>query len=194
MACNLKEQSLKQLNTYSQLQINRAVEGKLNLDEQGIDTATKKLYDLLINQKKFSSEYIEQFIQAFPGQVFYIITNDQDNGYLSKLFAVDNPVNLNYLGELNKRFEDLDEVKSFVTTKKKQSKKSIKKEIKKQNKSRENINQDNVPTNLVSSVMTNNKPRPAYPNTTTGQMAHAENPDTVAEELKNVKDPEKKMF
>ena len=42
--------------------------------------------------------------------------------------------------------------------------------------------------------MTNNKPRPAYPNTTTGQMAHAENPDTVAEELKNVKDPEKKMF
>tara|TARA_R110001632_G_scaffold172402_2_gene291790 strand:+ start:11176 stop:21801 length:10626 start_codon:yes stop_codon:yes gene_type:complete len=194
MACNLKEQSLKQLNTYSQLQINRAVEGKLNLDEQGIDTATKKLYDLLINQKKFSSEYVEQFIQAFPGQVFYIITNDKDNGYLSKLFAVDNPVNLNYLGELNKRFEDLDEVKSFVTTKKKQSKKSIKKEIKKQNKSRENIGQDNVPANLVSSVMTNNKPRPAYPNTTTGQMAHAENPDTVAEELKNVKDPEKKMF
>ena len=194
MACNLKERSLKELNTYSQLQIDRAIEGKLNLDEQGIDAATKKLYDLLTNKKKFSAEYVEQFVQAFPGQVFHIITNDQDNNYLSKLFAVDNPVNLNYLGELNKRFEDLNEVKAFVAGKKKKSKQTIKKEINNQVKSRENVVQDNIPARMISSVMTNNKPRPAYPNVTTGQMAYAENPDTVAEELKNIKDPEKKMF
>ncbi len=194
MACNLKERSLEELNTYSQLQIDRAVEGKLNLDEQGIDAATKKLYDLLTNKKKFSVEYVEQFVQAFPGQVFHIITNDQDNNYLSKLFAVDNPVNLNYLGELNKRFEDLNEVKAFVAGKKKKSKQNVKKEINNQVKSRQNVVQDNIPARMISSVMTNNKPRPAYPNVTTGQMAYAENPDTVAEELKNIKDPEKKMF
>ena len=42
--------------------------------------------------------------------------------------------------------------------------------------------------------MTNNKARPAYANVTTGQMAHAENPDTVSEKLKNVKDAQKIMF
>ena len=86
MACNLKEQSLKELNAYSQLQIDRAIKGKLNLDEQGIDAATKKLYDLLTNKKKFSAEYVEQFVQAFPGQVFHIVTNDQDINYLTKLY------------------------------------------------------------------------------------------------------------
>ena len=73
MACNLKEQSLKELNTYSQLQIDRAIEGKLNLDEQGIDTATKKLYDILTNKKKFSAEYVEQFVQAFLVRSFILL-------------------------------------------------------------------------------------------------------------------------
>ena len=194
MACNLKERSLEELNTYSQLQIDKAVDGEINLDEQGIDDAIKSFYKLLTEKTNFSSKYIEQFIQAFPGQVFHIITNDQDNNYLSKLFAVDNPVNLNYLGELNKNFEDLNEVKAFVAGKKKKSKQNIKKEINNQVKSRQNVVQDNIPARMISSVMTNNKPRPAYPNVTTGQMAYAENPDTVAEELKNIKDPEKKMF
>ena len=194
MACNLtKDQDLAILNEISQDFINSVIKNEAAGDVAGIDELVKLVYNT-VNQA-YPEDLSLQFSQAVPSQVLHVITKDTQNDYLSKIFKAETPLDLNYLAELNSKFEDLDEVKSFVTTKKKlKSKKSIKEEIEKENKSSENVGQDNVPTNLISSVMTNNKPRPAYPNTTTGQMAYAENPDTVAEELKNVKDPEKKMF
>ena len=193
MACNLtKDQDLAILNEISQDFINSVIKNDAAGDIAGLDELVKLVYNTV--NEAYPEELSLQFAQAMPSQLLHVITKDTKNDYLSKIFKAETPLDLNYLAELNSKFEDLDEVASFVTTKKKPSKKSIEEEIKKENKSRENVTQDNVPTNLVSSIMTNNKARPAYPNTTTGQMAYAENPDTVSEELKNVKDPEKKMF
>ena len=189
MACNLKDKSLRELNTYTQVQIVKAVDGKITLDKQGMDEAVQKFYNLLDN-KDFSETYKLQFIQAFPEQMYHIITKDTENGYLTKLVTLDTPVDLTYMVQLNNLFEDLDEVKKFVT-KPAPSLDTIKKEIKKKNESRNNIVVGDIPQKLISAVMTNNKARPAYPNVTTGQMAYEENPDKVSAADRDVMDPEK---
>jgi len=190
MACNLKDKSLKELNTYTQVQIIKAVDGKITLDKQGMDEAVQKFYDLLNSKKDFSDKYKLQFIQAFPEQMYHIITKDTENGYLTKLVTLDTPVDLTYMVQLNNLFEDLDEVKKFVT-KAAPSLDTIKKEIKKKNESRNNVIIGDIPQKLISAVMTNNKARPAYPNVTTGQMAYEENPDKVSAADRDVMDPEK---
>ncbi len=48
----------------------------VNVNAKNIEKAAKKIFKT--NKKKFSAEYVEQFVQAFPGQVFHIITNDQE--------------------------------------------------------------------------------------------------------------------
>ena len=190
MACNLKDKSLRELNTYTQVQIIKAVDGKITLDKQGMDEAVQKFYDLLNSKKNFSDKYKLQFIQAFPEQMYHIITKDTENGYLTKLVTLDTPVDLTYMVQLDNLFEDLDEVKKFVT-KAAPSIDTIKKEIKKKNESRNNIIISDIPQKLISAVMTNNKARPAYPNVTTGQMAYEENPDKVSAADRDVMDPEK---
>jgi len=193
MACNLtRDEDLAILNEISQDFINSVINNDAAGDVAGIDDLIKLVYNIV--NESYPEDLSLQFAQAIPAQLVHIIGKDTQNDYFTKLFKAETPLDINYLGELNEIFNDLDNVKSFVTDQTKVDKTSAIKKINKQNKSRKNVIQENVPTKMVSSIMTNNKARPAYPNVTTGQMAYAENPDTVSEELKNIKDPEKKMF
>jgi len=193
MACNLdKEKDIQILNELAQDFVDLAIAGEQNLDKAGINSVIKDIVYAGFKEG-YSQDVALQFVQALPQQMIHVITRDTENNYLQKISDLETPVDFNYLVQLNSRFADMDVVAEFVSDKP-MSEETIKKEIKKSVEERNNVVQDNVPIEMISSIMLNDKPRPAYADTSTGQIAYAENPDTLSEQNRNRKDPEKKMF
>ena len=193
MACNLdKEKDIQILNELAQDFVDLAIAGEQNLDKAGINSVIKDIVYAGFKEG-YSQDVALQFVQALPQQMIHVITRDTENNYLQKISDLETPVDFNYLVQLNSRFANMDAVAEFVSDKPK-SKKTIEKEIKQSVEQRNNVVQDNVPVEMISSIMLNDKPRPAYADTSTGQIAYAENPDTLSEQNRNRKDPEKKMF
>ena len=127
------------------------------------------------------------YAQAIP-DVFHLVTQDNEaNDYL-----VDNDFDFTGLAKMRKTFADLTEVGKAIATKKK-SKQEIDSEIKNTNKSKKDFVPD-VNDEGFWSYNEDNGAKVSSAWATSIQIGFAGNPETLSDEDRNKKDPEKKLF
>jgi len=129
------------------------------------------------------------YAQAMP-DILQVVTTDSDIN--DKL--VDLNFNFTALAIMRKQFNEIKNVLIEVAVEKK-SAKEIKQEIKQINRSSQNKEvAEPLSPEMQWSYNENNGSKVVYPLATSFQIAYSANPETVSEDMRNKKDPEKKLF
>jgi len=129
------------------------------------------------------------YAQAMP-DILQVVTTDSDIN--DKL--VDLNFNFTALAIMRKQFNEIKNVLIEVAVEKK-SAKEIKQEIKQINRSSQNKEvAEHLSPEMQWSYNENNGSKVVYPLATSFQIAYSANPETVSEDMRNKKDPEKKLF
>ena len=157
-------------------------------DQKAYDSLIKKIY----NELKDNPDNALIYAQAVP-DIFNLVANDPE---INRYLVYDVDFNFNYPKRQSLEFENLEEVKKFVTAKKtvRKTKTQIDKEIKEKNKQRNNVVQKNDKNATVSALEENNKAKVDYPNKTTLEIAVAKNPKTMTQAEKDQVDGQKRLF
>ena len=110
-------------------------------DQKAFDSLVKKIY----NELKDNPDNALIYAQAVP-DIFNLVSNDPE---IKKYLVKEVKFDFNYPNEKSLDFEDLEEVKKFVTGKKRvqRTKKDIQSDIKKANKAKNDVVQDNTDKN-----------------------------------------------
>lgn len=157
-------------------------------DQKAFDSLVKKIY----NELKDNPDNALIYAQAVP-DIFNLVSNDPE---IKKYLVKEVKFDFNYPNEKSLDFEDLEEVKKFVTGKKRvqRTKKDIQSDIKKANKAKNDVVQDNTDKNSISALEENDKAKIDYATKTTSQIAIAKNPTTLTEAERNLIDNQKELF
>lgn len=190
MACNLyQEKDISALYTIVYGEINdRMTDPKMSpFTMKDLKALIKDVHSEMLDENPTNAEL---YAQAIP-TIFNMVSNEQEiEQYLD---SVD--FDFNALAKLKLKFNDLEQVKIFISPPLKETSSSkIKSEIKNDNKNSKNLilEESTGKENRMSAVQ--DKAKIGYPDKTTGNIAIAQNPTTVSEADRNKVDAQKELF
>ncbi len=185
MACLLDRDNV--LSIYGDIYEN--VLEHINTPNKGKFDATKYIKDLYAdisggNDPKFALEVA----QAAPEIMLQVIATRKN----VREYFVKNKISQDPISEMSIRFEDVNEVKKFVSGQK-ESLSEVKEKIKTANKKKKQVDSENPTEDTINYSNVQNKAKVEDPNTTTYNFAVASDPDLLSEEDKDKEDPQKAL-